>query len=48
MNRSQKAMLGGVLIAIAGLVFVPSVYVTIASKLGKIAELRSATTGELA
>lgn len=48
MNRNQKAMLGGVLVAGAVLIFVPSVYVTIAQKLGKLAELRNATTGEVA
>jgi hypothetical protein len=41
MNRSQKSMLAGLVVAAGVLVFVPSIYVTIAQKLGKAVELRN-------
>lgn len=45
MNRAQKSLLMGGAVAVAVMVFVPSVYVTIANKLGKLAEVRDAATG---
>lgn len=36
MNRSQKSALAGAVLTVAVLVFVPSVYVWIGEKLGKL------------
>lgn len=39
-NKSNKAMLMGIVVAVLVLVFVPSLYVTVSNKLGKAAELQ--------
>lgn len=47
MNRAQKSTFAGIALAVGVLVFVPSLYVTIANKLGKLAEVRDAATGQV-
>lgn len=41
MNRNQKAVFSGIILATGLLVFIPSIYVSVATKLGKLAELRA-------